>query len=195
MPIKSKSDQPEVSLDPETVGWLYDLASDNFKAQTDLDESVWRSLSFVAALFALSVAVFRGVEPHLRFHGSWIEFLAGSFYVLGIVCFAGAFGFLVWIVWEREFLHPARDGEVKRYASELTQWRGSQMRGKAGIGSKVVADLQLFMVDLLVKANDRNLRLISRRLAGRSRAIILMLAGFAFLCLSEATIFIGKVGL
>jgi hypothetical protein len=193
MVAKAKSDLPEAVLEPGTVKWLYDLANANFKAQTDLDESVWRSMSFVAALFALSVAVFRGISPHLIFHGNWTEWLAGSLYLCGIACFCVAFVFLVWIAWEREFLHPARDGDVKRYAVELTQWHRSQKGKLDAVDSKVVGDLQMFMVDLLVKANDRNLRLISRRLAGRSRSIILMLAGFALLCASEATIFVSKL--
>jgi hypothetical protein len=193
MSSKAKPDPAVANLEPETVQWLYELSTANFKAQTDLDESVWRSMSFVAALFALSVAVFRGVEPHLNFHGSWPEWLAGLLYIVGITCFCTAFGFLMWIVWEREFLHPARDGEVKRYAAELTQWHKSKKAKPEAVDGKVVADLQVFMVDLLVKANDRNFGLISRRLAGRSRSIILMLAGFALLCASEATIFLSNL--
>jgi hypothetical protein len=193
MTTKPEVENSEASLDPLAVDWLYNLASSNFKAQADLDESVWRSLSFIAALFALSVAVFRGMEPHLQFHGSWPEWIAGSFYILGIGCFVLSFGFLVWIVWEREFLHPAKDGEVKRYALELTLWHRSKLRKKSDLGETVVNDLQSFMVDLLVKANDRNLPLITRRLVGRSRAIILMLAGFAFLCASEGIIFMSKL--
>jgi hypothetical protein len=193
MVAKPKLEQPAPSLDPLAIEWLYGLANSNFKAQGDLDESVWRSLSFIAALFALSVAVFRGMEPPLNFHGSWLEAIAGTLYLLGIAWFILAFAFLVWIVWEREFLHPAKDGEVKLYAAELTQWHRSKSRNSGDVGKDVVVDLQLFMVDLLVKANDRNLPLITRRLVGRSRAIILMLAGFAFLCGSEATIFISKL--
>ncbi len=193
MAAETKPESPEPPLDSETIAWLYELASNNFKAQTDLDESVWRSLSFVAALFALSVAVFSDVEPHLHFSKVWPDWVAGSLYVGGIACFVFAFMFLVWIVWEREFLHPAKDAEVKRYATELTQWHRSRTKGRAGTGTRVVDELRLFMVDLLVKANDRNLRLISRRLAGRSRAIVLMLAGFAFLCAGEAIIFISEV--
>lgn len=192
MTVKPSSDQPELNLEPGTVKWLYDLANSNFKAQTDLDESVWRSMSFVAALFALSIAVFRDVRPHLSFYGSWPELLAGVLYLIGIACFCSAFAFLVWIAWEREFLHPARDGDVKSYALELTQWHISLGTKSEVVDRNVVADMQLFMVDLLVKANDRNLPLISRRLAGRSRSIILMLAGFALLCVSEATIFMSS---
>lgn len=193
MDTEPNFEKPEQILDPIAVDWLYNLATSNFKAQTDLDESVWRSLSFVAALFALSVAVFRGMKPHLLFRGSWHEWFSGAFYIMGIACFLLAFLFLVWIVWEREFLHPAKDGEVKRYATELAQWHGALQRKSSDVGTKVVEDLQLFMVDLLVKANDRNLPLITRRLAGRSRAIVLMLAGFAFLCASEASMFLGKL--
>jgi hypothetical protein len=193
MAVKAKPSESEPTLEPETVKWLYDLANANFKAQTDLDESVWRSMSFVAALFALSVAVFRGVAPHLNFNGGWPEWLASALYLLGIVCFCVAFVYLVWIAWEREFLHPARDGDVKRYASELTQWHRSRKAGRDPIDAKVIEDLQLFMVDLLVKTNDRNLGIISNRLAGRSRSIIFMLSGFALLCASEATIFMSKL--
>lgn len=191
--MRAKSDTQESSLGPETVKWLYDLANANFKAQSDLDESVWRSMSFVAALFALSVAVFRGVQPHLNLVGSWQEWLAATFYLSGISCFCASLIILTWIVWGREFLHPARDGDVRRYAAELTHWHRSQKAKPDAVDGKVVEDLQLFMVDLLVKANDRNLRLISRRLAGRSRSIIGMLAGFALLCASEATIFMSKL--
>lgn len=193
MVVKQKPEPQEPPLDPETVKWLYDLASTNFKAQSDLDESVWRTMSFVAALFALSVAVFRDVEPHLKFNGNWPEWLAGAIYLLGIACFCAAFGFLAWIVWEREFLHPARDSDVRRYANELTLWHRSQRVGKGAIDSKVVADLHLFMVDLLVKANDRNLGIIAKRLRGRSRSIIFLLSGFALLCASEALIFLSKL--
>ena len=195
MAVKKGSEIPEAPLDPVAIEWLYSLANANFKAQADLDESVWRSLSFIAALFALSVAVFRNTEPHLRFHAGWVNLIAGSFYILGILCFIISFGFLVWIVWEREFLHPARDGQVKQYATELTGWHRSRLGKRGDVGKDVVGDLHLFMVDLLVKANDRNLPLIKSRLAGRSRAIILMLTGFAFLCASEASIFIGKLWL
>ena len=193
MTVKANPAIPEVPLEPETVKWIYDLANANFKAQADLDESVWRSMSFVAALFALSVAVFRGIEPHLSFSGNWPQWLAGALYLLGIACFCISFGFLAWIAWEREFLHPARDGDVKRYATELTQWHKSQKATKNAVDSKVIDDLQLFMVDLLVKTNDRNLGIISKRLAGRSRSIIFMLSGFALLCASEATIFVSKL--
>ena len=193
MVTKPQTDELTPSVDPLTVKWLYDLANSNFKAQTDLYESFWRSLSFVAALFALSIAEFRGMQPHVSINGSWFECFAGAFYILGIVCFMLAFLFLVWIVWEREFLHPAKDGEVKQYAAELTHWHRSRLQKVGDVGAIVVVDLELFMVDLLVKANDRNLPLITRRLAGRSRAIVLMLAGFAFLCASEASMFLSQI--
>lgn len=184
---------PSEKLDPLVVEWLYNLANSNFKSQADLDESVWRSLSFIGALFALSVAVFRGLEPVFDFHGTWLETIASSFYLVGMLCFVLAFAFLAWIVWEREFLHPAKDGEVKIYAEELTNWHRSRLHKSGDVGKVVVDDLHLFMVDLLVKANDRNLPLITRRLAGRSRAIILMLVGFAFLSGSEASIYISRL--
>jgi hypothetical protein len=199
---KSKDDSGETAsfdasspspLDPETTEWLYESANATFKSQSDLDESVWRSMSFVAALFALSVAVFREIPPHFSFHGPWPETVASTFYTLGITCFGGAFIYLVWIVWEREFLHPAKDDEVKRYATELTQWYRNQPKPRKDIGTKVVGDMQLFMVDLLAKANDRNLNLIRSRLIGRSRVILFLLFGFAFICASEATMFIGPL--
>ena len=192
MTTASKTELPAPPLDSEAIAWLYELANSNFKAQTDLDESVWRSMSFVAALFALSVAVFRDVKPQLNFSAIWPDWIAGSLYVVGIACFVAAFGFLVWIVWEREFLHPAKDAEVKHYAVELTEWHRAKAKSRTGTGAKVVDELRLFMIDLLVNANDTNLRLIRGRLVGRSRAILLMLAGFAFICMSEAIMYASR---
>lgn len=171
---------------------LFDIVSATYKEQTDLDESVWRAMPFIAALFAIAVTVFRFIEPHFAFNSSVPVFLSSFFYCLSIVSFFLAFLFFWAAVKPREFEYPAASTQIRNHAAELTIWHHAAKTLDKKIDNQVVNDLRLFMINQLSEVNQINLVVVRKRLAARSNTIIWMFAGFAFVMASEITIFLSK---
>lgn len=177
-----KSEQP---IRSESLKFLYDVISTSYKEQADLDESVWRSMPFIAALFGLAVTVIRFVPPHLSFKDSEFQILAATFYVAAMAAFVLAFVYFWQVAMPRYFETPAKSFEMRDHAIELTSWYISEKSAQKAIDGNVADDLRRVAVDQLSNAIESNRSVVDKRLAARSRTILLLLAGFAFISLSE----------
>lgn len=184
-----RTDELPQSMRPETLKLLFDVASDAFKQQRDTDESIWRTLPFVGALFGFAIPVIRFASPHYDFSGSWLEVVGGSFYILSIFSFAVAFGYLWPLVKPRYFEYPADIGVTRDYAQTLTRWYAENKEHYKRIDAKVVDDVRVSLIDQYAKASSANMGHIERRLLARSRTITFLLAGFALISLSEMLMF------
>jgi hypothetical protein len=174
-------------LRSETLKFLFETSSDAFKQQSDLDESVWRSMPFIGALFGFAISVIGAVSKRHGFSLSWPDI----FYFLAVASFSAAFFYVCLTVVIRNFEYPAKSSETRDYAHKLTAWYNSHTSNQkqTAIDAKVVDDMQRFMVDQLASANETNLVNVRKRLIARSRAIIFLLFGFFFISVSEMFIF------
>ncbi len=189
-PVVNNSDPNGIRLN--TSKQLFDIVAASYKEQTDLDESVWRAMPFIAALFGIAITVFRFVEPHFSFNTTIAGFAAGLLYLLSIAAFIFAFFFFWAAVKPREFEYPSASDKILNHAKELTAWHRAAKTPEKKIDDEVTNDLRIFMINQLSDVNSTNLIVVRKRLSARSRTILLMLAGFAFVMASEMIIFIDK---
>ncbi len=180
--IATESQEP---LRPETLKFLFETSSEAFKQQSDLDESVWRSMPFIGALFGFAISVIGSVSKRHDFSLSWPD----VFYFLAVASFSAAFFYVCLTVVIRNFEYPAKSSETRDYAQKLTAWYKANKEHHQRIDAKVVDDMRRFMVDQLASANETNLINVRKRLIARSRAIIFLLFGFFFISVSEMLIF------
>lgn len=177
---------------PDTLKLVFEIAAASYKEQTDLDESVWRTMPFIAALFALAVSVIRFIPPHFSFNEAFLISFASLLYVAAIIMFTGAFAYVWMALKPREFEIPAKSLQIRDYAHSLINWHVSAVTEESQIDTKVTSEVRLFMIDQLCNANETNFVLIQKRLAARSRTILLMLTGFALISLSEVILFVNE---
>jgi hypothetical protein len=172
-------------LRSETLKFLFETSSEAFKQQSDLDESVWRSMPFIGALFGFAISVIGSVSKRHDFSLSWPD----MFYFLAVASFSAAFFYVCLTVVIRNFEYPAKSSETRDYSHKLTAWYRANKEHHQRIDAKVVDDMRRFMVDQLASANETNLINVRKRLIARSRAIIFLLFGFLFISVSEMLIF------
>ena len=177
-------------LRPDTLKFLQEVVTASYKEQADLDESVWRTMPFFAALYGLAVTVIRSIPPHLAFFGDAIEFVASLFYVLSIASFVLAFVYLWIAAMPRYFETPAKSFEIRDHAVALSNWYLSTKAVEKAIDAKVTGDLRRLFVNQVSNATEANRPGVEKRLAARSRTILLLLAGFAFISASEMLMFV-----
>jgi hypothetical protein len=179
-----ETEAPE-QLRSGTLKFLFETSSDAFKQQSDLDESVWRSMPFIGALFGFAISVIGSVSKRHDFSYAPPD----VFYFLSIASFCAAFFYVCLTVVIRNFEYPSKTSETRDYAHKLTAWYKSNKEHHQRIDAKVVDDMRRFMVDQLASANETNLTNVRKRLIARSRAIIFLLFGFLFISVSEMLIF------
>ncbi len=169
-----------------TLKLLYDVFADGFKQQSDLDESVRRSLPFIAVLFGFAISVISTASPRHQFSWSW----PNIFYFLAIFAFCAAAFYVYVAVKIREFEYPAKTIETRDYAQKLTKWHADNKEHHTRIDAKVVDDLRWFMINQFANANETNQVNVRKRLLARSYAINIMLVGFLFISVREVIIFV-----
>ena len=126
----------------------------------------------------------------LGFYKRYHSNSASLFYVAAILSFTLAFGYLWSIVWPREFEHPAKSTLIRDHAQALTEWHISTKNSDEIIDSRVVDDVRIFIIDQLSNATETNRDPTLKRLSARSRTILLLLAGLAFISVSEMLMFV-----
>ena len=110
-------------------------------------------------------------------------------YVSSMVLFVAAFVYFWLAAMPRYFETPAKNTELRNHAIALTSYYAGKKTVDKYIDGKVADDMRDMMIDQLSNAIEANRPVVERRLAARSRTILLLLAGFAFICLSEMLIF------
>ena len=89
----------------------------------------------------------------------------------------------------RYFETPAKSIEILDHAVALSNWYLSTKAVEKGIDAKVTGDLRRLFVNQVSNATEANRPGVEKRLAARSRTILLLLAGFAFISASEMLMF------
>jgi hypothetical protein len=181
--------EPEVSIRSDSLKFLYDVVSASYKEQNDLDESVWRSMPFIAALFGLAVTVMRFVPPHLDFLKNGVQTTTSLLYIASMASFVAAFIYFWSVAMPRYFETPAKGIELRNHARALTSYYADKKTADKTIDGKVADDMRSVMIDQLSNAMEANRPVVEKRLSARSRTILLLLAGFAFISVSEMLIF------
>lgn len=190
--LDDRDDGMVLDLGDDTIKYLGDLASDSFKRQIELDESVWRSLPFFAATFAF-VATIIGKSatdvPH------WNKSTSGkiAFVMLFLAVCSLAWSLRwFWVVLRpREYEYPAPDDRVKEYASGIRQFYiESGVSDSKTLDGKTLAELRLFMIDQYGNASTTNLGHNAAKLKARPKVLLFMLLGFALAFACEAIIFV-----
>ncbi|WP_296220024.1 hypothetical protein [uncultured Sphingomonas sp.] len=190
--IASTEEDPP-TIGPDTLKYMGDLASDSFKRQLDLDESVWRSLPFFAATFAFVAAVVGRAAtdtPALTLSG--VSVTAHVFLVLAVISLGWALRWFVPMLRKREYEFPSDDEAVKQYAAEMNAYHAALGLEGEDLDAKVLEELRLFMIDQHGSAARFNFKLNGIRMAARSQALRFMLIGFVLAFLCEATIFVHR---
>lgn len=176
-----------------TVEYVESLASDSFKRQVDLDESVWRSLPFIAATFAFVAAVVgRAAQDVPDFQFGFYEVVTRLLLVAAVFSLAWTLRWFFVVLKPREYEYPADDASVRQFAEEMTNYYAELNLAGDDLDKKVVEELRLFMVDQYGSAARTNLRLNAVRLQARGKVLLFILIGFVLAFSCEAAIFLHR---
>jgi hypothetical protein len=187
--------EPAVPEPPDllesTAIYLRDTASQSFDRFNELDESVWRSLPFFAAVFGFAATLIASVIPSLpRFDAPLFAFLAHSLLTLSVVSFAWAFRWFIAITKRRSYEYPAEDREVRAYAERLTAYHAQQGLKDTALDAKVVHELILVEGIQLSDAAKQNGINARERLNARSLTLQFMMIGFGLALANSVTMFV-----
>jgi hypothetical protein len=182
---------PSTALGVDTVKYLGELASESFKRQAELDESVWRSLPFFAATFAFVATIIgrsaADAPAWSRSPYSWVANLL----LIGAVCSLAWSLRWFWVVLQpREYEYPAPDALVRTYAEGTAAFHAASGVADKDIDTKTLTDMRLFMIDQYGSAAATNLGHNAVKLKARPKVLFFMLLGFALAFACEATIFL-----
>lgn len=126
-PETSTKADKAVALPSATIEYLLKSANASFDRFNDLDESVWRSLPFFAAIFGLAATLVSTTLPSLRaFDWSLYSLLGHGLLVLSVASFGWAFRWFTIITRPRSFEYPADERELREYAGLLAAFHESQ---------------------------------------------------------------------
>lgn len=190
--LDDSEDTLSLELGDDTIKYLGDIASDSFKRQLELDESVWRSLPFFAATFAFVATIIGKSATDVPY---WGESISGeiAFVMLFLAVCSLAWSLRwFWVVLRpREYEYPAPDDRVKEYASGIWQFYiESGISDAKTLDAKTLAELRLFMIDQYGNASTTNLGHNAVKLKARPKVLLFMLLGFALAFACEAIIFV-----
>lgn len=178
-------------LGPDTIKYLGDLAAESFKRQSELDESVWRSLPFFAAIFAfVATIVGKSAVDAPAWNGSY--YTAATITLLGVATLSMAWTLRwFWVVLRpREYEYPAPDFAIREYAEQIAEYHAGNGVPPRDLDAKVLTDIRLFMLDQYGSAAATNLTHNVAKLKARTKVLLFLLLGFVLAFACEATIFV-----
>ena len=191
--VSSDQDQGSrpVELGPETTKYLGDVASDSFKRQIELDESIWRSLPFFAATFAfVATIVGRSATDVPVWNGSIYSLSTNGFLVLAALSLAWGLRWFWTVLRPREYEYPAPDADVRGYAEQMTSYYLTLGHTGANRDTEVAREVRLFMAAQYGSGAATNFRHNADKLKARSKVLLFMLVAFVLAFACEATIFV-----
>lgn len=177
-------------IEPATIKYLSELATDSFKRQVELDESVWRSLPFFGAALALAASIIgRGSADAPPLAWSLYAILTHAALGLATLSFAWALRWFWVVVKARDYEYPSADAQVRAYAEEMTKFhRASGMSGTE-LDDKVVDEMRLFMIEQYGSAARTNFGHNAEKMKARSQVLLFMMIGFVLAFAYEGIIF------
>ncbi|WP_010183179.1 hypothetical protein [Sphingomonas sp. PAMC 26605] len=186
-----RSDYTRLDLGPDTIKYLGDLAAESFKRQSELDESVWRSLPFFAAIFAfVATIVGKSAVDAPAWNGTY--YTAATITLLSAATLSMAWTLRwFWVVLRpREYEYPAPDFAIRDYAEQITEYHAESGVPPGDLDAKTLTDVRLFMIDQYGSAAATNLTHNAAKLKARTKVLLFMLLGFVLAFACEATIFV-----
>lgn len=172
-------------LGPNAAKYLDDRAAESFKRQTDLEESIWRSLPLVTGgLLAAGAVVATAANALPPFAWRFYPLAAFATLALATIAFSIAFWWLWQVVKPRDFDYPADDEAISRYASDMMNFHAGQGLEKQALDDEVTRELRLYMASTFAVAAKSTLSNNQIRLSARSQVLVFLLSGFllAFAC-------------
>jgi hypothetical protein len=168
-----------VVIGSDTAKFLDEKALESFKRQTDLEESIWRSLPLVSGGL-IGAGAITGSIANSRPQPSTSPFALLTY---GCVSVAVAlFGASIWWLWQvikpREFEYLPDDALVADYAERLSQFHSERGLSVDVFDNAVAAGLRSFMRDAYVKSAKSTFDHNQERLSARSQVIFFLLWGF-----------------
>ncbi len=168
-----------VELGTETSKFLDEKSFESFKRQTDLEESIWRSLPlFSGGLIAAGAIIssIANVLPPL----AWSVFAMLAY--ASVATATGLFGVSIWWLWQlikpREFDYLPDDALVSNYAESLTQfYKGQGLSGDA-LDKSVASELRAYIRAAYIDAAKSTFGHNQERLSARSQVTVFLLWGF-----------------
>ncbi len=176
-----------------TLKRLEEHAAETFKREVDLDESVWRTLPFMAATFAFVAAVVGKASTDMpAFSSSFYNLLTRLLLFLAVASLAWALRWFFVVLRPREYEYPAATPAVQTYAEEMSDYHSALGFQGEDLDAKVVEELRLFMVSQYASAVGTNQRRNAVRFEARGKVLLFMLIGFVLAFSCEAIIFIHR---
>jgi hypothetical protein len=175
----------------KTAVSLRDSASKSFDRFNELDESVWRSLPFFAAVFGFAATLIGTAIPDLpRFDTPVFAAFTHALLMLSTFSFAWAFRWFVAIIKRRSYEYPAEDSDVRSFAESLTAYHAQQGVDVADLDAKVVHELIVIEGAQLADAARLNGLNARERLNARSLTLQFLMVGFGLALANSITIFV-----
>lgn len=178
-------------MTPKTWAYLSDVIGDSFKREVDLEESVWRTLPFFVAAFALAITLMSYISDATRQLSSmWASILAYLLFAASVAAFAWAFRWFWSVVRPLEYQYPPSDEDLLTYSDGLADYHRQMGLAGDALDEALATDMKVFVTSQLAAASGKNRTNNAIRVLARSQAILFLLIAFGLAILSEAIIFV-----
>lgn len=173
--------------------YLEKLAFESYKREVDQDESIWRSMPFLATSIALVVTVIGySAQRMAALIARWPEALVYGLLAGAAAAFVASFGYMLWMVRQRLYRYPPTDLEFAQYAEQLREYHLAEGVMPAELNAAVVADLRQFARCEFGAAAAHNRANNLARQAARTRSFLGMLVGLALALAASVVIFFSE---
>ena len=190
MPNES-SDPPFYGLGAGTIDYLDKRASESFKRQQDLEESIWRSVPLITGALLAASALMGSAVRHLPPPSS--QPFAIAVYVVSLLAlFAFGLSFVrLWpVVLSREYDYPPDDAAMAAYAKTVADYHAQAgLRGDE-LDDAVLYDLKTQFAETFALAASSTFTNNRVRLNARSQVVRFLLIGFVLAFCDGALIYV-----
>lgn len=176
---------PSPAMGPDTAKYLDDRAADSFKRQTDLEESIWRSLPLFTGGLLAAGAIITSTARVLPTPGwAFYPIVAYALLAVALAAFLVAFWWLWQVVRPRDFDYPADDEQIADYAQAMIVFHASQGTEGEALDKEISREMRLYMAGTFAAAAKSTFSNNQSRLSARGQVLIFLLVGFllAFAC-------------
>lgn len=182
---------PELEIG--TIKYLGDLASESFKRQMELDESVWRSLPFFAAIFAFVATVIgRSAIDAPKWELAFYPISTAVLLLFAVLSLGWSLRWFWIVLMPREYEYPSPDALVQQYARDTLAFHAASGVDAADLDARTERDLRLFMMEQYGNAAAANLTHNATKLKARPKVLLFLLVSFVLAFACEATIFFNR---
>lgn len=173
--------------------YLEKLFADAYRRELDQEETVVRSLPFIAAAAAIVIAVVRELGSHAsRWDGSPSSYLVHSLLIL----IGGALVYNGWFVFRalrrRPYRYPRGESEIRETAERLVDYHQKRGHSAAGAEAAAHADIKREMLAQFAVCAEANRKQNESRQRDRTQAFHGLMAAFLFATAFVATTYLNE---